>query len=109
MLMWIAVVLALLVPAAALAGPLEDCEQERDNDRRIWGCTERLRKFPRDAVSYVNRGKAYLKTGDLDRAMDLLELRSVMPGIANREWVEHDSDLDSLRDHPRFQALLGQL
>ena len=32
--------------------------------------------------------------------MDLLA-HGVMPGIANREWVEHDPDLDPLRELPR--------
>ena len=26
-----------------------------------------------------------------------------------KEWIEHDSDLDALRNHPRFQALLKRL
>ncbi len=43
-----------------------------------------------------------------DDAMDLLE-RAVLPGMANRSWVEHDSSLDPLRDQPRFKAFLKTL
>ena len=30
-------------------------------------------------------------------------------GALPREWLENDSDLDSLRDEPRFQALMARL
>jgi tetratricopeptide (TPR) repeat protein len=68
--MWIPAVLMLLWQAvAAHAGPLEDCEQAQDIDRRIQGCTDRVRQFPRDAAAFFNRGSAYLRKGDLDRAI----------------------------------------
>jgi tetratricopeptide (TPR) repeat protein len=40
-----------------------------------------------------------------DRALDCLE-KSITHGWGQREWIEHDPDLASLRDHPRFQALI---
>jgi TolB-like protein/tetratricopeptide (TPR) repeat protein len=46
--------------------------------------------------------------GETDRSMDLLE-RAVLPGMANRIWIEHDSDVDSLREHPRFKAFMATL
>ena len=30
-------------------------------------------------------------------------------GFAQKEWIENDYDFDSLRSHPRFQALLERL
>jgi hypothetical protein len=30
-------------------------------------------------------------------------------GRGKRDWVEHEPDFDSIRDDPRFQALLAQL
>jgi hypothetical protein len=32
-----------------------------------------------------------------------------LAALANRDWVEHDSDLKSLHGHPRFQKLLELL
>jgi adenylate cyclase len=46
--------------------------------------------------------------GDHERAVDLLE-KAVNLGWGDRAWMEHDSDLDPLHDHPRFQALLSRI
>ena len=46
--------------------------------------------------------------GDADKAVDCLE-RSVEHGFGNKEWIQHDPDLNPLREHPRFQALLEAL
>lgn len=69
--MWIAAILMLLFQlVTAHAGSLEDCfEQVQDIDRRIHGCTDRIRQFPKDATAFFNRGAAYLSKGDLDRAI----------------------------------------
>jgi tetratricopeptide (TPR) repeat protein len=64
------IILMLLWQVVAVrAGPLEDCEQAQDVERRIHGCTERIRQFPRDATAFLNRGHAYLEKGDVDRAI----------------------------------------
>ncbi|HKS94864.1 MAG TPA: tetratricopeptide repeat protein, partial [Terriglobia bacterium] len=43
--------------------------------------------------------------GEHEKAIDMLE-KSITNGFGQREWILHDSDLDPLRSHPRFQALL---
>jgi hypothetical protein len=40
--------------------------------------------------------------------MDHLD-KAIQNGFGQREWVENDSDWDSLRGEPRFQALLRKL
>src|SRR5579863_103860 len=45
--------------------------------------------------------------GETEKAIDLLE-KSITNGFGQREWILHDSDLDPLRSHPRFQALLAR-
>jgi adenylate cyclase len=46
--------------------------------------------------------------GAREEALECLE-RSVKAGLALRGWLEHDSNLDPIRDDPRFEALLKTL
>jgi adenylate cyclase len=62
---------------------------------------------PDDSAVLYNVACVYALLGLADSAIDCLE-RSVTNGFGHWEWIEHDSDLDSLRAHPRFQALLKQ-
>ncbi|MDP2584364.1 MAG: protein kinase [Candidatus Palauibacterales bacterium] len=50
----------------------------------------------------------YALGGMSDRALECLE-RAVENGFGHREWLENDTDLDSLRDDLRFKALLQRL
>ena len=43
-----------------------------------------------------------------DQALDLIE-KAVRNGYGHKEWLENDPDFVSLRDHPRFQALMQRL
>jgi len=52
-----------------------------------------------------NAGCFYAMQGDPDRSLELLT-RAVELGWGNRDWLETDSDLDSLRADHRFIALL---
>lgn len=63
---------------------------------------------PNEPSVLYNVGCTFAQAGEHDRAMDLLE-RAVLPGMANRFWLEHDSDLDSLRELSRFKAYLRTL
>lgn len=40
------------------------------------------------------------------RPLNCLE-KSVRKGMAEIDWMKNDSDLDNVRGHPRFQALLA--
>ncbi|HLW78301.1 MAG TPA: tetratricopeptide repeat protein, partial [Terriglobia bacterium] len=50
----------------------------------------------------------YSVLGEPNRAIDCLE-RSIAFGRKQLEWMQNDSDLDPLRNHPRFRALLESL
>jgi tetratricopeptide (TPR) repeat protein len=56
-------------------------------------------------VTLYNLACAYARTGDKDRALDTLE-RSVAAGFRQRQLMERDEDLASLRDDPRYRAAL---
>ncbi len=47
----------------------------------------------------------YAKLGEPERALDLLE-KAADSGARNKRYWETDSDFASIREHPRFKALL---
>lgn len=51
---------------------------------------------------------AYALLGEPDRALDLLARIIPSAGPDVRKWLEMDSDLDTLREHPRFKSLMSQ-
>ena len=46
--------------------------------------------------------------GETDLALDHLE-RGIDLGAMHKRWYESDSDFDSIRDEPRFQASLERI
>lgn len=59
-------------------------------------------------VCGYNVACAYVMAGEYDRALDVLDEHIRTSGV-HRHWLENDSDWNSLRDHPRFQAILARL
>jgi len=57
-----------------------------------------------DPATRYNAACLFLRYGETDRALDCLE-----NSVLSRTWFENDPDLDSLRDHPRFKAILAAL
>ncbi len=76
------------------------------------GETDRAREWaeraleidPDDPPTLYNLSCFYARSGDAERALDLLE-----NAITSRSWIENDPDLASLHGHPRFEALLESL
>jgi serine/threonine protein kinase/cytochrome c-type biogenesis protein CcmH/NrfG len=50
----------------------------------------------------------YAQIGEIEEGMYYLE-RAVQMGFHHKEWMQHDSDLDSLREHARYPALVKRL
>jgi TolB-like protein/Tfp pilus assembly protein PilF len=63
---------------------------------------------PDDAMLLYNIGCIKAMAGARDDALDCLE-RAVQAGMRNLGWLEHDSNLDSIRQHPRFAELMQSL
>jgi adenylate cyclase len=64
--------------------------------------------YPNDTSVLVNAACLLAKDGQKEKALSLLE-KVFGKGFGKRDWIEHDPDYDSLRDEPRFQALLEKL
>jgi adenylate cyclase len=67
-----------------------------------------LRLSPNDGTALYNAACAYARGGMTEQALDLLE-RRMAQGWINLDWLENDSDLDSVREHPRYLAMLRKL
>jgi non-specific serine/threonine protein kinase len=63
---------------------------------------------PKESGLLYNVACVYSTAGRTEEAIGLLE-RAIEAGFAQKEWIENDSDLDPLRDHPRFKALLRKM
>jgi adenylate cyclase len=79
------------------------------------GETDRAREWvsralaidPDDVLTQYNAVCVYSLLGDIETAFDLLE--RLLPHAGHElkaGWIKHDSDLDPLRSHPRYQKVL---
>jgi serine/threonine protein kinase/Tfp pilus assembly protein PilF len=59
---------------------------------------------PDDPMLLYNVACTYSLLGKSDDALSCLE-RAIDRGFGHREWIDHDSDFDSIRDLPRFKAI----
>ena len=62
---------------------------------------------PDDSGVLYNVACGYATAGQPEEAITCLE-NAIRNGFGHWEWLHHDSDLESLRGHPRFQALLAR-
>jgi adenylate cyclase len=67
-----------------------------------------LELYPEDLGVIINGACLFARDGNKEKALSLLEM-AFGKGFGKRDWIEHDPDYDSLRDEPRFQALLNKL
>jgi TolB-like protein/Tfp pilus assembly protein PilF len=59
---------------------------------------------PEDPMLLYNVACTYAQLNKPDDALACLE-RAVDKGFGHKEWIEHDPDLTSIRDTPRFMAI----
>lgn len=69
-------------------------------DRRL------VELLPEDSLARYNLACSLARAGHADEAIDSLS-RAILLGYDDLTHMESDPDLESLKDHPDFQALLG--
>ena len=78
-----------------------------EKDRAKEWVSRALAIDPDDVLTQYNSACVYSVLGDIERAFDLLE--RLLPHAGHelrRGWIKHDSSLDPLRSHPRYQKIL---
>jgi serine/threonine protein kinase/tetratricopeptide (TPR) repeat protein len=81
---------------------------EKEFERSLEWMRRAIELAPDDTGVNVNAACALAKMGKKEEAIACLE-RTFARGFGKRDWIEHDPDYDSLRDDPRFQAMLDKL
>jgi serine/threonine protein kinase/Flp pilus assembly protein TadD len=82
--------------------------QAGNRDKSLEWVGRALAIAPDDPVTFYNAACNYSLAGEIDRAIDCLE-KAITSGMAQKDWIAHDSDLDPLRQHPRFLALMRRI
>ncbi|MDR9771962.1 tetratricopeptide repeat protein [Rhizobium hidalgonense] len=75
-------------------------------DRALEWLARSLATDPSDINIQYNAACTYALLGEIDQAIDVLEAWMPQVGAEMRLWFKNDSDLDSIRDHPRYSGLL---
>jgi non-specific serine/threonine protein kinase len=92
---------ALYMGANALVA-MGECERGLEWAQRA------LTLDPDDAMLLYNMACIHAMAGRGAEALDFVE-RSVAAGMNRLAWLEHDSNLDSIRAEPRFEAVRARL
>jgi tetratricopeptide (TPR) repeat protein len=92
---------ALYLGASALVGLGE-------RDLGLQWADRALQMEPDDSMLLYNVGCIKSLAGCIEEAIDCLE-KANRAGLRQREWCANDSDLDPVRRHPRFQALMESM
>ena len=79
-----------------------------ETDNAVEWAKRSLAIDPEDPQLLYNVACVYSIEGMKDEALKCLE-RAIDKGYGHREWIEHDSDLNSLRSDSRFKALLDRV
>ena len=95
-------------PRPAVAGALALLELGEKDRAKDW--TTRAQAIENeDPVALYNLACIYSHLGEPEPAFDLLERVIGNKRRMWKDWIENDSDLDGIRNHPRYQKLLEQL
>lgn len=65
-----------------------------------------LKNAPMDSIIQYNGACFFSLAGDVEMALDRLEHCLIKVGNISREWLEHDSDIDNIRNHPRYTEII---
>jgi len=61
---------------------------------------------PMDSIIQYNGACFFSLAGDVEHALDCLENCLIKVGNISREWLIHDSDMDNIRNHKRYEEII---
>ena len=82
------------------------CVRLGEREQGLLWAARALELEPGEPVVIYNVAGIYALAGESERALDCLE-RAMSGGFGRKEWLAQDSDFETLRDDPRFLALIS--
>jgi adenylate cyclase len=79
-----------------------------DKERSSRWAEQAMELAPNDPLVLYNAACNLAMLGETERALDGLE-RAIEAGVAVGDWIQHDPDVENLRSHPRFQAIVKRI
>jgi adenylate cyclase len=79
-----------------------------ERQRSLEWASRILDKAGDDALVLYNLSCLYSLAGEVTSALDALE-KSYEAGLADPDWMRQDSDLDNIRNHPRYKELVKRM
>ena len=76
-------------------------------DEAVNWMSSSMKNAPMDSIIQYNGACFFSLAGDVDHALDCLENCLIKVGNISKEWLIHDSDMDNLRGHPRYEAIIA--
>lgn len=76
------------------------------HDKALEWVRRSLEIDPNDHLIQFNSAGIFIRMGDVEFALDLLERGMPQLGRAQLDWMRRDPDFDKVRDHPRYLALV---
>lgn len=76
-----------------------------DSERAIQYAERAIAVDPEDPMLLYNVACTYGVLGKTEECLGALE-QAVSKGWGDRSWLEHDSDMDSVRDTPKSKAII---
>lgn len=87
------------------AGALAELGQR---ERGIEWANRALALEPDDPGALYNIACFYSLAGEIEKGIDCLE-KALRLGFAQKEWIDHDTDLDPIRNHPKYRSILDSM
>ena len=65
-----------------------------------------MESAPMDSIIQYNGACFFSQAGEVEHALDCLENCLIKVGNISRDWLEHDSDMDNIRNQPRYKEII---
>ena len=94
-------------PRACILGA-SACANLHETDRALELTERAMTVDPEDPMLLYNVACTLAQLGKTEESLAALE-RGVEKGWGDKNWIEHDADLDPIRDDPRFKAIVESM